>query len=201
MSATLTRSFRALAVRNPRGLAAAAGSSSSSAARRWNSSESSASGSETVVAPSESEGAGAASSAVPDSPAAGQSSSQSPAPGGTGSANTPFTKRSNPPSSTNAFHPAIAHHTIPRPSSFISSLSSTLDSNDLPRHKHINFPDRQFAPPAPSAKPATLGGNEQQRKEAMLAASTGLSVAEIKGLRRYTVKVGRVTQMTKKGKM
>lgn len=35
----------------------------------------------------------------------------------------------------------------------------------------------------------------------MLAASTGLSVAEIKGLRRYTVKVGRVTQMTKKGKM
>lgn len=49
--------------------------------------------------------------------------------------------------------------------------------------------------------PERLGGNEAAEREKLLMAATGLSGPEIRGLRRYTVRVGRVTQMTKKGKM
>lgn len=49
--------------------------------------------------------------------------------------------------------------------------------------------------------PERLGGNEAAEREKILVAQTGLTPGEIRGLRRYTVRIGRVVQMTKKGKM
>lgn len=197
MSATLTRSLRALRIAtrsSPLESLGAAGPSTV-AARRCNSGDAASAAGD--VAPSEGEGAQAASSASA-APAA-DSSASALLPTSTSAPSATASSSRKPSPSPTAFQPALAHYPIPRPSTFISSTHLPADA--LPQHQHINFPQRQFAPPAPSAKPATLGGNEQARKEAMLSATTGLSVAEIKGLRRYTVRVGRVTQMTKKGKM
>jgi hypothetical protein len=65
----------------------------------------------------------------------------------------------------------------------------------------INYPHRVFNAPRGEEMPERLGGNEAAEREKLLMAATGLSGPEIRGLRRYTVRVGRVTQMTKKGKM
>ncbi|KAI9636975.1 uncharacterized protein MKK02DRAFT_45683 [Dioszegia hungarica] len=94
----------------------------------------------------------------------------------------------------------LPHYPVPRRLD-PNTNPSTSTSADRTQHVFINYPHRVFNAPRSEEMPERLGGNEAAEREKLLMAATGLSGPEIRGLRRYTVRVGRVTQMTKKGKM
>ncbi|GFZ47088.1 hypothetical protein JCM24511_04830 [Saitozyma sp. JCM 24511] len=110
------------------------------------------------------------------------------------------TASSSQPTSQPSPH-ALASLPSPLPSHPVARPAGWTSAHPGPPHAHINFPTRLFAPPKPAHRPETLGGNVAERKEKILSSITGLRSGEIRGLNRYTVKAGRVTQMTKKGKM
>ncbi|RSH94985.1 28S ribosomal protein S5, mitochondrial [Saitozyma podzolica] len=96
-------------------------------------------------------------------------------------------------------------HASSSSSSSSTSSSSQPPPNILPTHSPPS-PHRSLPTPSPvlldgPPPTLTLGGNVADRKEKILSSITGLRSGEIRGLNRYTVKAGRVTQMTKKGKM
>lgn len=69
---------------------------------------------------------------------------------------------------------------------------------------HINYPRPLFPTPKKEDLPSDfspLGGNRQERRMKVLSAVSGLSGGELRDLRRCTVQISRVVNMTSKGKM
>ncbi|WVQ92976.1 hypothetical protein IAU59_000038 [Kwoniella sp. CBS 9459] len=89
---------------------------------------------------------------------------------------------------------SIPFHPVPRLPQFPNTHSS-------PLHKQYNHPSPLFSPPSPAEYPTTLADQNPLRKEQKLAAVSGLSRDELRGLSRFMVRGRKVQHMTKKGKM
>ncbi|ODN97287.1 30S small subunit ribosomal protein S5 [Cryptococcus wingfieldii CBS 7118] len=103
----------------------------------------------------------------------------------------------DPQSSTSALpRPAfsVPYTPVPRLPNFPNTYNS-------PSHKHYNHPTPLFTPLPADQMPEGLGEQGPQVLENKLAAITGLSRTEIRGLCKFTVRSKKVQHMTKKGKM
>ncbi|WVR08837.1 hypothetical protein IAU60_005895 [Kwoniella sp. DSM 27419] len=129
----------------------------------------------------------------PDVPPPSATASSS-APSGSSSSSIPASGPSSASGSDSRPAFTIPFHPVPRLPSFPNSYSS-------PLHKHYNHPSPLFSPPAPADYPTTLADQNAARKEAKLAAVSGLSREELRGLSRFMVRGRKVQHMTKKGKM
>ncbi|WVF65300.1 hypothetical protein IAT40_000024 [Kwoniella sp. CBS 6097] len=135
-----------------------------------------------------------AADAPPPTPASAPSAAESSATNQASSSTSASTPK--PSSGSSLPRPAfsIPFHPVPRLPQFPNTHSS-------PLHKHYNHPSPLFTPPSPAEYPTTLADQNPLRKEQKLAAVSGLSRDELRGLSRFVVRSRKVQHMTKKGKM
>ncbi|ORY28808.1 hypothetical protein BCR39DRAFT_533980 [Naematelia encephala] len=97
-------------------------------------------------------------------------------------------------------YPLIYHHPIQRPSNFPPPRFP-----DAPRHKLINKPYRVFPPAKPEDLPDPItspnAAETRQKREAVLAALTGMSTAEVGSLARITTIIKKPAHMSSKGRI